>query len=78
MSPYISQDSKDKTKSKYNLYAVILHSGDSATAGHYISYIKKGAKWYKCNDSNISTINEDEYDKQEDFQPYIIFYKRKN
>jgi ubiquitin C-terminal hydrolase len=49
-SPY-----SDK-RNKYKLFALNLHSGNSAVSGHYISVIKVKNKWYKYDD--MSNINE--------------------
>ena len=34
------KDSTDNTK--YNLYSVVVHDGDTSYSGHYISYVKYG------------------------------------
>ena len=48
--------------SLYDLFAVIVHAG-SAHSGHYFAYIRDvlsdgAAVWYKCNDTNISAMDE--------------------
>ena len=56
----------------YNLQAIVLHVGMSATSGHYISYILSNKKWYLFDDVKVST---EEALKQ---QAYILFYERKS
>lgn len=43
----------------YNLTGIIVHSG-SCEGGHYWSYVKKGEKWYKCNDDTVSEVHMDD------------------
>lgn len=40
----------------YDLYGVCVHSGWSASSGHYYSYCRNGKEgsWFECNDSFIS------------------------
>ena len=40
---------------KYELRGIIIHMG-STEGGHYISIVKKN-KWYLCNDSSFSELN---------------------
>ena len=46
----------------YDLYGVCVHSGWSASSGHYYSYCKNMVdnKWFECNDSSISQTSENE------------------
>ena len=47
------------TPQKFQLFSVIIHEG-SLTCGHYYCYIRKGAKWYKCNDTRVTEeVNEE-------------------
>lgn len=61
---------------KYNLHAVICHTG-SATGGHYYSFIKPTSeeKWLWFNDTSVSVAsNADVYDKNFDGGAYILMY----
>lgn len=60
----------------YELYAIIVHSGETKEGGHYYCYIKmENNRWYCCNDSSITCIsNINEKLKQD--TSYILFYKR--
>ncbi|KAM9013868.1 LOW QUALITY PROTEIN: ubiquitin carboxyl-terminal hydrolase 42-like [Ara ararauna] len=59
----------------YSLYAVLVHSGFSCNAGHYICFIKAGnGFWYRMNDaiverSDIKTVLNQ--------QAYLLFYIRR-
>ncbi|XP_030338367.1 ubiquitin carboxyl-terminal hydrolase 42 isoform X2 [Strigops habroptila] len=59
----------------YALYAVLVHSGFSCNAGHYICFVKAGnGFWYRMNDaiverSDIKTVLNQ--------QAYLLFYIRR-
>ena len=36
----------------YVLHAVTVHFG-TLERGHYISYVKVGAQWFKCDDATV-------------------------
>ncbi|MDR2677760.1 MAG: hypothetical protein LBB26_04365 [Puniceicoccales bacterium] len=38
---------------RYRLNAVIAHGGSSA-GGHYISFVKRGDQWFRCDDGSVS------------------------
>lgn len=60
----------------YKLYAVIVHSGQSMDAGHYITYAVNDAdNWLKLNDTNISSFDGDINSFNMHNTPYILFYK---
>ncbi|KAH0716689.1 hypothetical protein KY285_012720 [Solanum tuberosum] len=45
---------------KYDLYAVIVHSGPSSSSGHYYSFIRCAPnEWYKFNDEKVDYVQED-------------------
>lgn len=79
---YISDSSKDKDKSKYNLFGVNCHYGigkGQIDYGHYISIVKNryDNNWYNFNDS----VNPELITKKEDIvnkNSYILFYIRSN
>ena len=60
----------DKVKKTYDLYGVVNHFG-SLEFGHYIAYIKKNDKWIKCNDSEVTIIDEKQVMNS---NAYILFY----
>lgn len=65
----------DATKSVYDLYGVVNHTGD-AMGGHYFSYCKnRNGKWYNFNDTGVSEI-----DKSTIVTPmaYMLFYEKRN
>jgi hypothetical protein len=62
----------DKT---YKLVGFIHHGGDCG-GGHYIAYIKEGAKWICYNDSNVSEVSDAAAEAAAK-QAYVFFYQPK-
>jgi ubiquitin carboxyl-terminal hydrolase 22/27/51 len=58
----------------YDLYATIDHTG-SLNQGHYVSNVKVNGKWYNCNDSFVSHMDEAAILKSENV--YMLFYSRR-
>ncbi|XP_046386606.1 ubiquitin carboxyl-terminal hydrolase 32 isoform X1 [Ischnura elegans] len=59
---------------KYNLYAVVCHSGKLG-GGHYVSYAcNPNGKWYCYNDSSCKEVTESQIDTS---SAYMLFYERK-
>uniref|UniRef100_A0A8C4QHS6 Ubiquitin carboxyl-terminal hydrolase 36 n=1 Tax=Eptatretus burgeri TaxID=7764 RepID=A0A8C4QHS6_EPTBU len=59
---------------KYNLYAVLVHSGTSTWRWHYYSYVKaSNGSWYKMNDSLVNKVELSEVLLQ---KAYLLFYNR--
>ncbi|XP_015084834.2 ubiquitin carboxyl-terminal hydrolase 20-like [Solanum pennellii] len=61
---------------KYDLYAIIVHSGSSMSSGHYYSFIRCAPnEWYKFNDKQVDFVEEDFVLAQE---AYVIFYAKRD
>jgi len=65
----------DDDDQEFQLIGSINHQGETQNSGHYVAYVKKQTGWYLCNDHIISRPYKD-YPYFEDYQPYILFYKR--
>lgn len=66
---------EQQTNHIYHLYGVIVHAGKGSKAGHYYSFVRKGEKWYCCNDESISEVkNIDQVMKQ---NAYMLVYRYK-
>ena len=50
----INVTAHDQTQSQYNLCGIVTHIGGIMEKGHYISEVKYGNTWFKCNDSTIT------------------------
>ncbi len=59
-------------KSKYSIFAIIMHCGKSIQAGHYVSIIKRKEKWYICDDDEIEEISRDQILVK---TAYLLFYR---
>lgn len=58
----------------YDLYGVCNHSG-GVMGGHYTANIKNAnGKWYRCNDTSILELNEDQVIT---VQSYCLFFRKR-
>lgn len=72
LQPYLSGNQDTSVQLKYELYAVVVHVGLTATSGHYFSCVRSCPdKWYKLDDSKVTRVGEDYVLSQE---AYILFY----
>ena len=64
---------------KYYLIGMVVHSGDSSLAGHFVAYCRmdKNSKWFLYNDAFVSEV-EDIEAKFKENKPYILFYHYDN
>lgn len=58
---------------EFELFAVVTHSG-KLESGHYITYLRLGGLWYRCDDSWVSKVSEDVVRAS---QAYMLYYVRK-
>lgn len=56
----------------YELVGVLVHQGQTCASGHYLSFVKKNGEWFKCNDSEVSKVDESTVMIQ---QAYIVMYE---
>ena len=67
------EEGRESLDVKYNMYAMICHSGVMG-GGHYVSYSKTGEnKWFCHNDSACKDVPENNIDKS---SAYILMYER--
>ncbi|KAL1827179.1 hypothetical protein DCAR_0206338 [Daucus carota subsp. sativus] len=73
LQPYTSSQNSD-AELKYELYAIVVHIGFSATSGHYYSFIRSAPDtWYKFDDSRVVRVREEFVLSQ---SAYILFYAK--
>ena len=83
ISSMISEENKDHSKCyKYDLYAVVNHSG-SLNYGHYYSYCKDEDtnRWSKFNDDDVTPMPEVAHSERNAVvtpNAYLLFYIRKD
>ncbi|XAR70632.1 Ubiquitinyl hydrolase 1 [Bertholletia excelsa] len=72
--PYTGVHKNCNASLKYDLYAVVVHIGISATSGHYYCFIRCAPDaWYRLDDSKVTRVREDFVLSQE---AYILFYAK--
>ncbi|KAF7089732.1 hypothetical protein CFC21_092622 [Triticum aestivum] len=74
----------DDVDCEYSLFAVVVHVGNAANHGHYVSQIKSGDHWLSFDDDSVDKIQEStlqtfygssrEYSGNSD-HGYILFYE---
>ena len=57
----------------YDLKAVIVHEGESISAGHYICYFKRGETWLYSSDTHVRRSSSLEATSQ---PAYLLFYEK--
>ena len=72
----------------YELYAIIVHIGESTQSGHYIAHVRgtegTNKSWYtmndksveKCSESELKELLNEEADIRSFSTPYILFYRK--
>ncbi|GMJ15097.1 hypothetical protein HRI_005178900 [Hibiscus trionum] len=74
LQPYIIHKERNNEELKYQLYAVVKHSGFRPTSGHYVCYIRSSPDtWHKMNDSRVTRVEEEAVLSQE---AYILLYAK--
>ncbi|XVE65301.1 hypothetical protein DITRI_Ditri07aG0169800 [Diplodiscus trichospermus] len=72
--PYTVVTERSKEEFKYQLYAVVKHSGLGPTSGHYVCYIRSSPNtWHELNDSRVTSVAEEAVLSQE---AYILLYAK--
>lgn len=46
---------------KYALQGFIHHDLESMDRGHYVAYVKRGERYFRCNDALVTEIKQDEF-----------------
>ena len=62
----------------YKMIGVVFHYG-TMTGGHYNAIVRKGDKWYICDDLLVQEFTEAkviEYLKQKNLESYLFFFER--
>ena len=65
---------------RYQLYCVVVHSGQSSEVGHYYTWVRgrQGVEWHKVSDEEV-VIVPGEWDQEGQSRrdtPYMLFYQR--
>jgi ubiquitin C-terminal hydrolase len=69
------------SNSSYELFAAIMHEGDSISKGHYTSICKYGNTWFTINDSSINELRGTDVEttlnsvQKPDNNSYVLFLR---
>ncbi|KAG6577706.1 Ubiquitin carboxyl-terminal hydrolase 21, partial [Cucurbita argyrosperma subsp. sororia] len=75
LQPYSVRGCDAEVELKYELYAIVEHTGFSSTSGHYFSFVRSSPDtWHRMDDSMVTPVSEDYVLSRE---AYILLYKRK-
>lgn len=72
ISRIVSTSEKDKVDLKYNLYSIIVHTGETINDGHYMAYVKSSNGIWYCMDNEIVQVASLKRLMEE--KPYMLFY----
>lgn len=72
ISRIITPSEKDKVNLKYNLYSIIVHTGDTINNGHYMAYVKSSNGIWYCMDNESVQVASLKRLMEE--KPYMLFY----
>ncbi|XP_067631388.1 ubiquitin carboxyl-terminal hydrolase 31 [Eurosta solidaginis] len=73
--------SRENRETRYDLYAVCYHQGDTLETGHYTAACKNpyDRQWYKFDDQRVSKVpNESIEEEIINNEAYMLFYQRRN
>ncbi|KAI8647444.1 hypothetical protein BD408DRAFT_408565 [Parasitella parasitica] len=63
---------KETVLTKYNLYAVIVHTGQTINDGHYVAYVKSSnGIWYSMDNDSVQVVS---VKRLLETTPYMLFY----
>ena len=58
MNKYFGIKFQNNQNQLYHLFAVLIHEGQTAQSGHYITFIKRENIWFKFNDENVEKLKD--------------------
>ncbi|KAL0140790.1 hypothetical protein V8B55DRAFT_1360061 [Mucor lusitanicus] len=62
----------ETVNTKYNLYAAIVHTGQTINDGHYMAYVKSSnGIWYCMDNENVQVVSVKRLLEE---KPYMLFY----
>ncbi|XP_004526472.1 ubiquitin carboxyl-terminal hydrolase 31 isoform X2 [Ceratitis capitata] len=73
--------SRDNRETRYDLYAVCYHQGDTLETGHYTAACKNpyDRQWYKFDDQRVSKVSNESIEEEIiNNEAYMLFYQRRS
>lgn len=59
----------------YNVDSFVVHQGGSRDHGHYLAYVSRGGRYWRCNDNSIREIDEQQFCTAGQ-DAYLLFLKQ--
>lgn len=73
----LETDEENKVSTRYAVTGYVIHKGEGTDAGHYIAYVKKGKRFWRCDDFGSPLYEEVSAEKfYGKKQAYIVFLKQ--
>ncbi|HJX26331.1 MAG TPA: hypothetical protein VJ885_00340, partial [Thermoanaerobaculia bacterium] len=60
----------------YDLTSLVSHLGGSPAGGHYVSYVRRGDRWYLADDEALDEVSDEEVDRAAQ-SAYLYTYARR-
>jgi hypothetical protein len=59
----------------YDLCAVVVHTGNGVSSGHYVAFVRKDQSWWKCDDHSVTSLPRGwaTVNRQ---QAYVLVYRK--
>ena len=70
----MSEYSDGNYEAKYQLRAVVKHTGRTMRRGHYIVDIYNGSRWYHVNDSTVTETSFAVVSQGSEAHAYVLVY----
>lgn len=72
VSRVVTESEKSNVTTKYNLYAIIVHTGDTIHSGRYMAYVKSSnGVWYCMDNEKVQVASMNRLLEE---KPYMLFY----
>ena len=77
LSPFIDEKDGGEKRTRYELYAVLVHSGEATENGHIFSYVRSPDQlWYKADDDLMTRVSCETV--LNDRNSYILCYSKES
>ena len=55
---------------------MLAHAGDALRSGHYVAFVRRTRKWYRCDDARVSAVAEAAvFSESVQRGAYLLFYQ---
>ena len=67
--PLVHFQLEGKSSLSYNCTGIVCHAGQTASAGHYVAYVRRGQDWFLCDDDTVTALDRASFTRLNKFQP---------